>query len=254
MSKTNPTQKNVTISVIIPALNEEQNILNTISEVLKALGDEFIDHELVLVDDGSTDRTGLIMDEFAAKNARVRVVHNLRPSNFGGAYKSGLAGAQMQYLMMVPGDNQFPADSIAKVLELVGTADIVIPYTSNQQVRPLARRIGSRLFTVTLNLLFGLHIRYYNSIVVHRRELLNTITLTTDSFAYQAEALIKLLRAGHSWVEVGNEITERTGGKSVALRANNLLAVFGALAHLVRQVYFPPKQAARVIEDSGVKQ
>jgi dolichol-phosphate mannosyltransferase len=244
---------NSTISVIIPALNEEENIRGTVNEVLSALENRFCDHELVLIDDGSMDKTGQIMDELAAQNPKIRVLHNPRPSNFGGAYKKGVAAARMEYVMMVPGDNQFPAASIAKVLEKVGEADIVVPFTANQRVRPWSRRVASRAFTTIVNLLFGQRLKYYNGIVIHRRDILNTISITTDSFAYQAEALVKLLRKGHSYVEVGTEIVERSSGKSAALRLKNLTSVFSALAHLVRAVYFPPKQTATTAATSHIR-
>lgn len=227
-----------TLSVIIPALNEQQNITDTVAEVLTAIGDRFRDFELVLVDDGSTDATGSIMDQLAADNKRIRVVHNPHPTNLGGAYKAGLAAARMDHVILVPGDNQFSADNIVKVVNLIGQADIVIQYTTNQNIRPLLRQVGSHLFTTILNVLFRLRIRYYNGTVVHRRQLLKTIVITTDGFAYQAEALVKLLRAGHTYVDVGTEIRERATGRSTALRFKNILAVFNAILHLVWEIYF----------------
>jgi len=227
-----------TISVIIPALNEEKNIQGTVQEVLAALDDRFSDFELVLVDDGSVDTTGAIMDQLVSDNVRMRVAHNSHPTNLGGAYKTGLAIARMEYVIMVPGDNQFSAANIAKVLDHVGQADMVIQYTTNQNVRPLPRQLGSRLFTAILNCFFRLRISYYNGTVVHRRELLNTIVIRTDGFAYQAEAIVKLLRAGHTHVDVGTEIRERASGRSTALRPKNLAAVFKAIWNLVWEVYF----------------
>lgn len=238
-----PATANFTVSVIVPALNEQGNIAATVHEILTALDGRFADFELLLIDDGSTDDTGPIMDQLAASNPHLRVVHNPQPSNFGGAYKKGLGFVRMQYVMMVPGDNQFPAASIIKVLEKIGEADIVIPFTSNQRIRAKSRQLGSRAFTGLLNCLFRLHLTYYNGIVVHRTDIVKGIAITTDSFAYQAETLIKLLRAGHSYVEVGTEITERSAGKSAALRPKNLLLVFRTVGHLVDQIYFHPSRA-----------
>ncbi|MCG3149450.1 MAG: Undecaprenyl-phosphate 4-deoxy-4-formamido-L-arabinose transferase [Verrucomicrobiae bacterium] len=229
----------MTISVIIPALNEQGNIAGAVTEVLEALGDRFAQYEVILVDDGSTDDTGKIMDQIAASNPHLKVIHNLQPSNFGGAYKKGLAAAAMEYVVMIPGDNQFPSSSIVKVLERIGKADIVVPYTSNQQIRTRGRRIGSQVFTRLLNFLFRLRLRYYNGIVVHRTHLVKSITITTDGFAYQAEALIKLLRAGHSYIEVATEITERATGRSAALRPKNLILVMQTIRHLIGEIYFP---------------
>ena len=225
----------VGVSFVVPALDEQENIRATVDEVLEAakgLGS----FEVILVDDGSTDDTGRIMDELAAGHPAIAVVHNRPNRGLGGAYKVGLARASQEYVMLVPGDNSFPADCLRQILAVVGQADVVVPYRLNPEARGLGRRIGSSGFTTVLNLLFGLRIRYYNGLVVHRTALVRSIDIETDGFAYQAEALIKLLRQGHSYVEVGTIIEERRQGASKALRPKNLLSVARTIIRLWRSV------------------
>jgi hypothetical protein len=73
-------------------------------------------------------------------------------------------------------------------------------------------------------------------LVVHRTELLRQIAINTDGFAYQAEALIKVLRQGHSYVEVGTNVTQRQGGRSMALMPKNLFKVVSAIYALYREI------------------
>lgn len=228
---------NASISVVIPALNEGRIVGDTVSEVKAALEQHFSTYEIVLVDDASTDDTGLIMDELAAQDRRIRVIHNEHNLGFGGAYKRGIRAVQCQYVIMVPGDNAFSRKSLDPIFEAVGRADIVIPIVSNTEARKLGRRIASRGFTTIINFLFGLRVGYYNGPVVHKSDLLRRIEITTDGFAYQAEAVVKLLKMGCSFVEVKTQVTERAGGKSKALKLKNLKTVFLALVHLFEECH-----------------
>src|SRR5438105_1181088 len=94
-----------TVSVIIPALNEEDNIAAAVKTVQEAIGDRFADYELLIFDDGSTDSTGQIADELAAQNSRIRVVHNQRNMGLGCNYTRGAELARMEYVAWFPGDN-----------------------------------------------------------------------------------------------------------------------------------------------------
>jgi glycosyltransferase involved in cell wall biosynthesis len=232
-----------TISVIIPALNEEASIAAAVQEAIATLGDRFSDYELLLFDDGSTDRTGQIMDELAAKNPRIRVTHNPRPKNLGGVFKQGIAAARFEYLTWVPGDNENPRTAMIPPLQSIGKADIVVPFPTNSHVRPWNRRVASRIYTCLMNALFFRRLRYFNGTAIFRTADLRSIQITTDSFAYQSEALLKLLKMGKTYVEVGIEIAPNpTGRKSKALRLRNLIDVFKAICHLFIEVHFRTKR------------
>jgi dolichol-phosphate mannosyltransferase len=227
-----------TLSVIIPALNEEANIAAAVAEVIRVVNNRFADYELLLFDDGSRDRTGEIMDRLAAQNHRIRVTHNPQPRNLGGVYKQGVALAKLDCILMVPGDNENPGDALVPVLDALGKADIVIPYTTNMQVRPWNRRVCSRAYTTLINLLFGHSLRYYNGTSICRTSDLRSIRIRTDSFAYQSEVLLKLLSQGRSYVEVGIQITPPVGSASKALRLRNVISVLKAVLQLFSEIRF----------------
>jgi glycosyltransferase involved in cell wall biosynthesis len=223
-----------TVSFIIPALNEEANIADAAREAVAAMGGRFADYELLLFDDGSTDRTGRIMDELAAADPRhVRVTHNPTPRNLGGVYKQGIALARMDYVLMVPGDNENPGHALQAPFDAIGRAEIVLPYPVNSSVRGPARHLVSRVYVGLLNRLFGLRVRYYNGTVIHRTANLKGLSIETSSFAYQAEILIKLLCAGKSFVEVPIRIDPpKEGRRSRAFRWKNMVQVGRTLAGL----------------------
>jgi len=198
------------------------------------MGDRFGDYELLLFDDGSTDRTGAIMEGLAAADPRhIQVIHNVTPRNLGGVYKQGIERARMEYLVMVPGDNENPGAAMQAPFDAIGRADIVLPYPVNSAVRGFGRHLVSRVYVGLLNHLFGLHIRYYNGTVIHRTTNLKDLPIKTSSFAYQAEILVKLLCAGKSFVEVPIKIEPpKVGRRSRAFRWKNVVEVGRTLGAL----------------------
>lgn len=226
-----------TISVIVPALNEEKNIAPTIENVLVAIGDRFSDYEIIVFDDCSSDRTGDIIEELAVTNKRIKVVHNKKTMGFGYNYRKGVEFANYDYISMIPGDNEISPDSIKDMYSAIGKADIVIPYTVNYWIRPLLRQYLSCIFTKTLNFLFNLRLNYYNGPVIHKRELIKSIGISTNSFAFQVEALVKLIKSGYSFIQVGMFLKERRHGKSKAFRFKNIIGVLKTIIILFLDVY-----------------
>lgn len=234
-------QNKPTISIIIPALNEEANIRSTVEEVTAAIGDGFSGYEILIFDDASEDRTGAIADELALRNKSIRVIHNKKRMGLGANYKMGVQLANNDYIMMVPGDNQFMRESIRQIFVPLGTADILIPYTLNYRIRPLHRQAISSAFTSLVNLLFGLRLKYYNGIVVHKKEIIKSVDFSSSGFAYQAEILVRLLKSGRSYKEVGVNILERTHGTSSAFAPQNVHSVLKTLFKLFMDIHINKK-------------
>ena len=224
------------LTFVVPAFNEEHNIAATVETIFGAIGNEWPDYEIVMINDASGDGTGAAMDALAAANPHIRVLHNTVNMNLGGAYKRGLEAATKDFVMMVPGDNGFDLDSLRTVLRSIGTADILIPYVTNTAIRTPLRSLASRAFTRLINALFGLNVRYYNGPVVHRTELLKTISIRTNGFAYQAEALVKLLTKGCSYTECPVQIQDRAVGRSSAMKLKNQFTILMTILNLLAEV------------------
>ena len=131
-----------------------------------------------------------------------------------------------------------PSSDMSIVLDRLGTADIILPYLTNPKLRPLGRRIGSWGFTKMVNLLFGLRVRYYQG-MLPRRDMLSKILIATDSYAFPAEAVVKLVKGGCSYVEVGLDNTPSSKGRSRALQPQRLLGVLKAVLGLTREIRRP---------------
>ena len=223
------------ICFVVPCFNEEDNVAPTVQSIHAAVSDNQ-PFEIVLVDDCSNDRTLERMLDLARADPRIRVLHNPVNLGLGGAYKRGVAAATADHVIMIPGDDGFPSDSIGEIIRHAGEADIIIPVVTNSGVRTWYRAIASKAFTALLNWLFWLEVGYYNGAVLHRTKLLRTIDIKTNSFAYQAEALVKLIARGASYLHCYVSIQERAAGSSSALNLKNQIEVWRTILHLLASV------------------
>lgn len=232
-----------TLTIIIPAYNESAVIASTLSEVLWAIGDKFEDYEVIIVNDGSTDDTGRIADELAASTPCVRAVHNDRNIGFGASYRKGIELARMNYVGVIPGDNEITGQSISAILDHVGCADIVVPFTMNMEVRPYFRRVLSHLYSLILNMLYCCELQYYNGPALHLRSTLLQSPVNTDGLAFLSALIIRLVRSGHSFVEVGMYLRPRQGGRSSALRITSVISVLVANLRLAKTIFWDDRDA-----------
>lgn len=220
------------ITVVIPAYNEAGNLADTVQEITPSLKKYFQDYEILIFDDCSKDDTGKLADEAARKDPKIKVIHNPHNMGLGYNYKAGVKMSSKDYVIMVPGDNDILEKTFGPLFQAAGSKDMVLAYTDNMRIRPWGRIVASKAFTGLMNLLFGLRLKYFNGVVVHKTALLRTITIETDSFAYQAEAIIKLIRKGASYAEVPQYIRERRYGASKALAPGNLYRVLKTIFRL----------------------
>jgi len=223
------------LSIIIPAYNEGFLVEKTLIEVLSATN-ELEDFEVILVNDGSNDNTGLIMRALAGRYSNVVVIQHDTNLGLGAAYNSGVHAATRAYVILVPGDNCFEAPSLRHLFSHVGLADIIIPYHLNaDEARPLYRRIISSVYTKFANSLSGKSIPYYNGIVIQRTDAIKKVGIRTNGFAYQLDLIVRMLKSGASYAVVGIFVNERETGKTKAFNIRNAVQVLSVFINIALQ-------------------
>ncbi len=223
---------NASLSIIIPALNEERHVAEAIRGAFRHATPYFETIEVIVVNDGSTDRTGEIAEACRSEVPSLRVLHHARPAGLGGAIRRGAKEARHEWILYVPGDNEVDTDTLRAVYERRGQADLVIPFVRNQETRGWFRASLSRAFTASVNLLFSLSVPYYNGHVLYRRSQLMSLPAWSSSFAYQAEILVQLLRRGATFTTVGYDVRNVSGRKTKAFRLRNVTGTIGTIARL----------------------
>jgi NAD(P)-dependent dehydrogenase (short-subunit alcohol dehydrogenase family) len=212
------------LSVLIPTWNQEASLEATIQRLTQALSVTVEDFELIVGDDGSTDRTAEIVGRLASKQPRIRSFRNSRPMGLGYCYTRGVEVATKSYFVYVPGDNTWPQRSFLELFGQLGKADVITSYSTNPGVMPFMRGLFSRTYTRLLNLLFGLRMRYYNGLTVYPITFLRSTPITSYGFGFQAEILLKAVDQGLSFVEVAIPMDESTVGAARVITLSNTLS------------------------------
>lgn len=195
------------LSVFFPIYNEEKNIRTTFAKTLAILPTVAGKFEILLVNDGSSDRTGEVLDELAAGSPFVRVITHPVNRGYGAALKSGFYGAAFEWVAFTDSDGQFDFSEIASFIENQEKtgADLVIGYYLHRSV-PFYRKINSFLWQLTVFLFFGLSVRDIDcGFKLFRKKVIETITpLESERGAFiSTEFLIKAKKCGFKMVEIG---------------------------------------------------
>ena len=227
--------KSHAVTIVVPAYNEVANLEGAVKDVLGAAEHLLPVYEIIVVDDGSTDETGILADQLARRYDEVRVIHHARNLGLAQAYKSGLAAARLPYFTFVPGDGEVSAESIGVLLMAVGSADIVVPYHANPSARPWHRRVLTSISTAMLNRVSGHRLRYYQGPCVYPTALARSLPATSSGFFFLAEMLVHALWRGYSVVEVGLVHQERSGGRSKAVGVSNMARALLVVLRLWRE-------------------
>lgn len=206
------------VSVIMPAYNEEKNLSTAVRDAIAILKRTVGAYEIIIVNDGSADRTGSVAEALAKKNPQVRVFHNAQNRGLGNGLKRGISNARMLYTTLYPSDNEMDRVSFRQLLTARKSADLVSAYMANPLARPLSRRFISVVFVHFVNILFGLRLRYFTGPFIARTRLLRIAHLVSDGVTILVELRVKLLSCGASIREIPFTFRMRKHGKATLFR------------------------------------
>ncbi len=222
------------LSIIVPAYCEAENILATLENLSRALAPLDLTHEIIVVDDGSTDGTGDLVSAHLARYPTLRLLINERNRGFGASYRRGVDAATLDHIVMVHGDNAWGHDTLREFFSHVGEADIIVGFTRDMwRSRTWSRTVLSKAFTLIVNLITQRWLTYYNGLQIHRASVLKSLRIESRGYGFQAEVLVKALRCTRTHLEVPMDLIERTHGESQAFRLKNVIDVCRTLALLV---------------------
>jgi len=222
---------NISISVFFPCYNEQDNIVRVVQQALAALEKLKADFEVIIVDDGSSDRTGQIADELAGQNSRIKVVHHRTNLGYGAALQSGFKAATKKLVFYTDGDGQFDIAEMLPLLGLMEQYDIVSCYRLNRQDN-LIRKINGWGWTKLVCLLFGMRVRDIDcAFKLYKREIFDNIKLVSTGALIDAEILARAVRKGYRLTQRGIHHYPRTAGSQTGA---NFRVIFRAFKELLR--------------------
>lgn len=236
--KPNPESSRLpTLSVVMPCLNEQDNVSSAIRRTLAAFDRHGIEGEIVVINDGSTDGTADVVRALAGRYPSIRLIEHARPMGIGASFWDGVRNARNDFVTMFPGDDENDPDDALLCYYLTRDVDIIVPFIHNVEVRSISRRLISSLYRFVINITFGMNLNYTNGTVVYNRAILDGVTLKSNGFLYQAELLIKLIRAGYLYAETPHFLSRRSSGKTKALTLKSFLQVTRGYLGLIWEVH-----------------
>ncbi len=225
------------ITVFFPCYNEEENVEKQTRDVARVLSEITDDYEVLIVDDGSSDRTGEIADRLAREDGHVRVIHHPYNLGYGNALKRGFKDASKDLVLYTDGDNQFDINDIKKMLPLMKEGvDMVVGYRADRKDRPL-RKFVSHVYNFIIRIIFGLKVRDIDcAFKLFRRSVFDRINIKSERFLIDTEILVRSKRAGMTMVETGVQHLPRMLGKST-VSPRDVVRTLRELSHLWLHIF-----------------
>jgi glycosyltransferase involved in cell wall biosynthesis len=239
------------LSIVIPAYCESENILDTLDNVTRALEPLAMPHEILVIDDGSTDGTAGLVESHRHRFPTVRLLVNERNMGFGWSYRRGVEAAALGHIVMVHGDNAWGHETLREFFSHVGEADIIIGYTRGMaRSRTWTRTAISKIFTWLVNRITRRRLRYFNGLQIHQAAVLKSLRIESSGYGFQAEVLVKALRLTKTYREVAMDLIERKQGASKAFTVKNVVDVARTLRllHAVGRASEPARPVVRVAD------
>ncbi len=215
-----------TLSYFCPAYNEEENIEKHVNSILPVLEKVADTYELLIVNNGSTDRTPEIADGLAAQYPGIRVIHHESNRDYGGALKTGFENCKYEFIAYTDSDLQYDFGEIELMIPFFSDNTVIAGIRKNRQDN-LYRKFQSKIFNGLTKMLFDLRVKDINcSFKVIPRKLIEGMKIISRSAFIDAELLIKSLQQGATIKEI--EITHypRVAGAATGHRPMVILTTF----------------------------
>jgi len=225
----------LSLSVFLPCYNEQDCLEEVVNDALAAAATVSDDFEVIVVDDGSTDRTGELADHLAEQHPAVRAVHNRPNQGYGGALKAGFAAADKEWVFYSDGDGQFDLAEIARLPAMLGSCDVVSGVRVDRQ-DPLRRRLAGWGWNRLIRLTLGLKLDDVDcGFKIYPRRLFDEIAerapLRSRGAMIDAEVLAKARRLGYRIGQLPVRHLPRRSGQATG---GNWRVIACGLAELAR--------------------
>jgi glycosyltransferase involved in cell wall biosynthesis len=219
----------ISISVIMPAYNEEMSIFDATRQNMETFSSLGLDYEIIIVDDRSTDKTGILGDELAQKHELIRCYHQERNLGPGGAFKTGIFHAEKDYVMFIPFDNPLSPEDLKPYLPRLDVCDIVVGVRVERVGYSYFGKFASFFYNrIMIPLLFNIGISDVNWIQVYRRNhfIDGTLSIGESKIFFLVEILIRAKQNKLIIAEIPSKMKRRVFGMPTCTRFSVMWSTF----------------------------
>jgi glycosyltransferase involved in cell wall biosynthesis len=233
MTQTTPLDHPVTsLTVSLPAYNEQDNIGPMVDLVRRQVGPLVERLEVIVVDDGSVDRTAEVVEAISREDPRVRLVRHPVNLGYGAAVYDGVWAASQAFVFFTDSDRQFSLEELPRFMARLTEADMVIGYRYARS-DPWFRRLFGQGWSWLVNLMFGYTARDVDcAYKIFSRAVIDTVDVDSRGATFSAEFLVRAKRAGFRIVEEPVSHHPRVAGSQTGANPRVILRAFRELARL----------------------
>jgi glycosyltransferase involved in cell wall biosynthesis len=217
------------LSVILPAYNEEQVISDTLVKVLNVLNWWHMDFEILVVNDGSIDHTAAIVAQLAEQHPQIHLINHPTNQGYGAALASGFEAATKELTFFMDSDGQFDISNLDAFLPLIDTYDAVIGYRVDRQ-DSLLRKLNAWGWKSLIALVLDVHVRDIDcAFKLFHTSFFRDHPLETRGAMINAEMLYRLSHCGYTFCERGVQHFSRRAGRATGANPAVILRAFREL-------------------------
>ena len=211
------------ISLMFPLYNDKMTVKSMVIKSLKILKKTKIKYEIVIIDDGCPEKSGLIAKKLAKKNSKIRVFFHKKNLGYGAAVKTGLKKCRHECIFATDGDEEYDVGDLPRLLKSLNNSDLVITYRFKKKYKT-TRIIISGIYNIILRLLFKTKFKDISTgSRLIRKNIVKKIILTSNSPFIGAELAIKSKFAGFNVNEIGIHTYPRTFGSGSSVSIKNII-------------------------------
>lgn len=208
------------LTVLLPVYNEEEILEETVESLHQTLSSCVKDFEILIVDDGSKDKSGIIADRFAARLKEVSTTHHDRNYGFGQALRTGFKNAKNNLILMNPVDNLLHKHEVEKYIKSSRNLDIVAGFRPDRRDYSFFRLTGSICYRLMIRWFFGVKLSDIGWVTVYKKDVLDKIKPKSKGDFIMAEILIKArrkhFRSGGFFVHYEPRVTGQPTGNKIS--------------------------------------
>lgn len=227
------------ISLVLPAYNEADNIEPMVAEAMPALEAVSDDFEIIVVDDGSADGTAAVTRQVMESNPHVRLIEHPVNQGFGAAVFSGFANAEKDWIFYTDADRQFVLGELENFVPLMDQADLIAGYRAPRR-DPFLRVFYGKGWSMLCTLVFGYTVRDVDcGFKLFRREIIEDLapTIRSRGATFSIEWLVRAKRAGYRFVELPVTHRPRVAGSQTGANIGVIVRAFRELVQVRIQLW-----------------
>ncbi len=233
--------KKYNISFFFPCYNEEDNVSELITQSEKVLKEYADNWEIIIVNDGSSDRTRDIVEGIMKGNSNIRLINHDENQGYGAALTSGFENAKYDLIFFSDGDLQFNLNEIIQFLEKIDDFDYIIGYRIKRQDN-FIRIFNANLWNLVLRITCGLKVRDIDcAFKLFHRSIFDGIKIHSRGAFASAEILLKLKDGEFNFIEIGVNHYPRLKGEQTG---GNPFVIFKAINELLKYKFGKNKEAS----------